>query len=204
MRGRIADDGDHDWTYLRHHVASKEIASTARAETPAVNICVHPDEAKNVNNHFNRGQGLGTQNRMGRTLWVRPQKVAHGALVRHLLLSVDCSNLACGEEMKSEPTTKSQTRAKLTWPKVETDGGEVRHLVERCDGGGKAAVDVEDPAVDHGRQGNVVEEFCTIPPHVDGPILAQALVVKTIHLGDLSALVVAADERNPIRVSNLA
>jgi hypothetical protein len=64
-------------------------------------------------------------------------------------------------------------------------------------------VDVEDPSVDHGRQRDVVEQFCTISPHVDRAVLAQALVVEAIDLGDLPALVVSADQRDPIRVPHL-
>lgn len=64
-------------------------------------------------------------------------------------------------------------------------------------------MDVEDPSVDHGRQRDVVEQFCTISPHVDRAVLAQALVVEAIDLGDLPALVVSADQRDPIRVPYL-
>lgn len=62
---------------------------------------------------------------------------------------------------------------------------------------------IKNPSIDHGRKRYIVEEFCTISPHVDRAILAQALVVEAIHLRDLSALMVASDESDAVGISHL-
>lgn len=61
----------------------------------------------------------------------------------------------------------------------------------------------ENAVVDEARERQVVEDFGAVAPHVDGPILAKAFVVKAVHLRDLPALVVPADQRNPLRVAHL-
>ena len=43
----------------------------------------------------------------------------------------------------------------------------------------------------------------TYPPNIDTSVLAQTFVVKAINLSNLSAFVVATDERDPIRVTYL-
>lgn len=48
--------------------------------------------------------------------------------------------------------------------------------------------------VDDGRQGQVVKNVSAIAPCICIAILALALVVKTIHLGDLPALMVATQQ----------
>lgn len=44
----------------------------------------------------------------------------------------------------------------------------------------------EDLAIDESRQWKVVEKVREILPHVRVAVLSQALVVKTVHLCDLS------------------
>ena len=55
---------------------------------------------------------------------------------------------------------------------------------------------------DESGKAKVVENFSTISPDIDAAIFAEALVVETIHLGDLSAFVVAADECNSVWITN--
>ena len=43
----------------------------------------------------------------------------------------------------------------------------------------------------------------THPPNIDAAVLAQALVVEAVDLGDLPALVVAADQRDAVGVADL-
>eukprot|EP00961_Rhodomonas_salina_P141379 1903451-Rhodomonas_salina.2 len=124
---------------LRRDVSSKQVPSAARAQAPAVNV-----------------------------LGVRPHEVAHGPVVRDLLLAVYRAD-----------------------------------LVERVDGGRESAVDAEDLAFDQRREREVVEHFCAVSPHVHRAILAQALVIEPIHLRDLPALVVSADQRDAVRVPHL-
>mmetsp|Transcript_39431 Transcript_39431/g.127608 ORF Transcript_39431/g.127608 Transcript_39431/m.127608 type:complete len:282 (-) Transcript_39431:86-931(-) len=76
-------------------------------------------------------------------------------------------------------------------------------LVEGVDGGGEAAVHAEDLVLDQRRERQVVEDLCAVPPDVDRAVLAQALVVKAVHLRDLPRLVVAPQQRDPVRPAGL-
>lgn len=58
----------------------------------------------------------------------------------------------------------------------------------------------EDLSVDESREGEIVEYFSTVPPDIYRTVFSHALVVKSVTLGDLSALVVATNQRDPIRV----
>ena len=61
----------------------------------------------------------------------------------------------------------------------------------------------EDLPVDQRRQGQVVKQVREELPHVRVAILSQALVVEAVDLGDLSGLVVAAQNRDSFPVPNL-
>ena len=50
----------------------------------------------------------------------------------------------------------------------------------------------------------VVKHIGAVAPHVDRAVLAQALVIKAVHLGDLAGLVVAADQGDAVGVAHLA
>ena len=97
-------------------------------------------------------------------------------------------------------------------PKQIANGALVRHLllavdgaylIESGDGGREAAVHAEDLLVDDGRQADVVEDLRAVLPHANRAVLAQALVVEAVHLGDLTRLVVAAYERDAVRIAHL-
>mmetsp|Transcript_31083 Transcript_31083/g.91139 ORF Transcript_31083/g.91139 Transcript_31083/m.91139 type:complete len:336 (-) Transcript_31083:76-1083(-) len=76
-------------------------------------------------------------------------------------------------------------------------------LVEGVDGGGEAAVHAEDLVLDQRRERQVVEDLCAVPPDVDRAVLAQALVIKAVHLRDLPRLVVASDQGDAVRIPHL-
>lgn len=61
----------------------------------------------------------------------------------------------------------------------------------------------EDLVVDEGGEGEVVEEVGKVLPHICVAVLAQTLVVETVHLGDLARLVVAAENGDALRVTDL-
>lgn len=61
----------------------------------------------------------------------------------------------------------------------------------------------EDVLVDDGGQAQVVEDLCAVSPDVDAAVLPEALVVEPVHLRDLPALVVAADQRDAFWVADL-
>ena len=58
-------------------------------------------------------------------------------------------------------------------------------------------------AIDDGREGEVVEYLGAVPPHGDRAVLAEALVVEAVHLGDLPGLVVPSDQGDPVWVPDL-
>ena len=70
-------------------------------------------------------------------------------------------------------------------------------------GVGQRGAYAENFVVDEGCECEVVEYFSAVAPHVDGAELAQALLVKAVHLRDLPALVVAPDERDAVGVADL-
>lgn len=77
------------------------------------------------------------------------------------------------------------------------------NFVKGCYARRQTAVHTEDPRVNDGSQRKVVEDLRTVAPHVNGAVLAQAFVVEAVDLGDLSGLVVASNQRDALRVSNL-
>lgn len=55
-------------------------------------------------------------------------------------------------------------------------------VVQRVDAGTEAAVQTEDLAVHQRRQGQVVEQIREVLPHVGVSVLAETLVVESVHL----------------------
>lgn len=58
-------------------------------------------------------------------------------------------------------------------------------------------------AVDDGRERQVVKDLGAVSPHGDRAVLAEALVVEAVDLGDLPGLVVPPDQRYPVWVAHL-
>lgn len=58
-------------------------------------------------------------------------------------------------------------------------------------------------AIDDGRQRQVVEDLGAVSPHGDRAVLAEALVIEAVDLGDLPGLVVSPDQRYPVWVAHL-
>lgn len=58
----------------------------------------------------------------------------------------------------------------------------------------------EYPAIDDGTERKVIKHLATVPPYARAPVLSHAFVVKAVHLRNLTALVVAPDERYSVRV----
>jgi len=76
-------------------------------------------------------------------------------------------------------------------------------VIKRVDTRGQSTVQAEDLVLDEGGEGEVVEQIGKVLPHVGIAILAQALVVEAIYLGDLARLVITAEDGDPRRISNL-
>lgn len=101
-------------------------------------------------------------------IWITPQQVAHGALMRHLLDAVESAN-----------------------------------VVKGINGWRKTAVKTEDLVLDQGGEGKVVEKIGKVFPHVGVAVFAQALVVETVHLGNLARFVVATEDGDALRIADL-
>jgi len=76
-------------------------------------------------------------------------------------------------------------------------------VVQCIDAGRQTSVKTENLVVDKRSQGKVVEEVRETFPDVRIPVFAQAFVVETIDLGNLSGLVVSSKNCNALRVANL-
>lgn len=99
---------------------------------------------------------------------VRPEQVAHRALMRNFLDSVKRSNIIKGIDARRETT-----------------------------------VETEDLVVDEGSQREVVEKIGKEFPNVGVAVFPKTLVVETVHLGDLTGLVVTAQNGDALGVSDL-
>mmetsp|Transcript_35740 Transcript_35740/g.87966 ORF Transcript_35740/g.87966 Transcript_35740/m.87966 type:complete len:225 (-) Transcript_35740:339-1013(-) len=97
-------------------------------------------------------------------------------------------------------------------PQQVAHGALVRHLLrapqlpdvlQRVQARAQPSVRAEDLVVDGGGQRQVVEHVRDVLPHVGVAVLAQALVVEPVHLGDLAALVVAAQQSDALRPPRL-
>lgn len=58
-------------------------------------------------------------------------------------------------------------------------------------------------AINNSREGQVVEDLSTVSPDGDWAVLAEALVVEAVDLGDLPRLVVSPDQGYPVWVTHL-
>ena len=61
----------------------------------------------------------------------------------------------------------------------------------------------EYPSVHHSSKTEIVKDIAAISPDIHAAIFSLALVIETVHLGDLSRLVVAADQGDPVWIANL-
>lgn len=61
----------------------------------------------------------------------------------------------------------------------------------------------EDPIVDQRTQIQTVEHIHTLLPHVHRTVLPHALIVKTVHLGYLTTLVVSSQQGHTVRITHL-
>lgn len=61
----------------------------------------------------------------------------------------------------------------------------------------------KDAIFDEGRNGQIVEQICECLPHVRISVFSNALVVKTIHLGDLTTFMVPSQDCHSLRPSDL-
>jgi len=77
------------------------------------------------------------------------------------------------------------------------------NLIKIGDGGREAAMDAEDLPVDDGGQAEIVKYLRAQPPDVHRAVLSQTFVVESIHLRDLTTLMIPSYQRHSIWISHL-
>src|SRR5947209_3571539 len=68
-------------------------------------------------------------------------------------------------------------------------------VVQRINTRAQSAVQAKDLVVNQGGEGEVVEEIGKVFPHICIAVLAQALVIEAVDLGDLARFMIAAEDR---------
>lgn len=63
-------------------------------------------------------------------------------------------------------------------------------------------MNAEDFIVNYGCEGEVIEDFGAVAPHVDRAILFEALVVEAVNLGDLARLVISTNQSDSFWVAH--
>lgn len=64
-------------------------------------------------------------------------------------------------------------------------------------------MNTKDAVLNESRETKIIEDLGAVPPHVDGTVLAQTLVVEPVHLCYLSALMVAPNKCDTVGIPNL-
>lgn len=80
---------------------------------------------------------------------------------------------------------------------------ELTDLIQGVDRGRETTVEAEDGIVHDGRQRKVVKKLGEVDPDVRVTVLAKALVVEAVHLGDLAHLVISTENGQSILETHL-
>ena len=80
---------------------------------------------------------------------------------------------------------------------------DVSDHIKGVQAGRESAMKTENLILYHCCEGKVVEQVSEVLPHICIAVLAQALVVEAVDLGDLSALVVASQNRDSFLKAHL-
>jgi len=82
------------------------------------------------------------------------------------------------------------------------DSVKLLDLIEGVNTWRKTTMKAEDAAFNDGGQRQVIEQACEILPNIGISVLSQALIIKSIDLGDLLTLVITSQDGNSVWVSN--
>lgn len=83
------------------------------------------------------------------------------------------------------------------------NGGEKENLTEGGDERREPTVQAEDGVADKGADRNVVKQIGEIAPDDGGLVFAKTLLIKAIHLCNLTTLVVPTDNVDSVGISQL-
>lgn len=64
-------------------------------------------------------------------------------------------------------------------------------------------METEDSIFDDCSEGQIIEQICKVLPHIGVAVLAHALIIEAIDLGDLSTLMVASQNSDSISKPDL-
>lgn len=76
-------------------------------------------------------------------------------------------------------------------------------VVESVNRWAQPTMQTEDLVFNESGERKVVEEIGKVFPYIGVAVFAKALVVEAVHLGDLAGFVVAAEDGNPLGVTDL-
>lgn len=86
---------------------------------------------------------------------------------------------------------------------MSTSRRAARNVISVTEQAAQPAEELSYLAINDSREGQVVEYLCAVSPDGDGAVLAEALVVEAIDLGDLPGLVVSTNQGYPVGVAHL-
>lgn len=170
---------EHPLVALHHQLmrSAHHIEVVVRVKLP-VTVTTHKHLAHHVASEEVATSSGAHSPARGVLLRIGPQKVAEPALQRNLLNTVNRTDLVM--------ISTSQ-----------------EYFIQSRDGRRETAVHTEDATVHKGADGKKIEHVDTLLPDVGSAVLPHALIVKTVHLGDLPALVVSTKKRNAVWVEDL-
>lgn len=64
-------------------------------------------------------------------------------------------------------------------------------------------MEAEDSVIDNSCQGKVVEQLSEVNPDIGVAVLPQALVIETVHLGDLTDFMVTSENSQSVLEAHL-
>ena len=111
--------------------------------------------------------------------------------------------LRIGPQQVTEPTLQRNLLNTVNRTDLVMISTSQEYFIQSRDGRRETAVHTEDATVHKGADRKKIEHVDTLLPDVGSAVLPHALVIKTIHLGDLPALVVSTKKRNAVGVEDL-
>ena len=83
------------------------------------------------------------------------------------------------------------------------DTVQASYVVKSVDRWRKTTVEAEYLIVYQGSEGQVIEQVGKIFPDIGVPVFAKAFIIKAVDLGNLTGLVIAAEDSDSLRISDL-